>query len=145
MALRPWINRWAAGPRVSMVLTALAPRMMTLYLWHMTALVTVAGVALLGFGLETPAAGSAVWWVAVPVWLAALGAVMVVLVAVVGRFEQPPATLRPAGPVLATVLVGGGLAVLMVTGFAPGLAPGLAVAALLAGLSTNRAGAPLPR
>ena len=35
------------------------PRCMTVYLWHMTALVVVAGIAVLGFGYATPAPGSA--------------------------------------------------------------------------------------
>lgn len=146
MLLRPGLNALARRPRAEAVLTALAPRMMTLYLWHMTALVTVAGVAILGFGLATPAPGSAAWWSAVPLWLAVLALVLTVLTALLGRFEEPAGAAASRHAVPAALLVGGALLTLTITGFAAGPAPVLAVAALAAGLRlvSRSAGAAAP-
>ncbi|GES03621.1 acyltransferase [Acrocarpospora corrugata] len=129
MLLRPALNRMAARPRAGALLGWLAPRMMTIYLWHMPALVAVAGVAVVGFGLDTPAIGSASWWTLTPLWLLCLGALLSVLVGLFARFERPPAWVGGS-----VVLVGGGLTTLMVTGFQPSLVPVVASAALLLGL-----------
>ncbi|MEN3535810.1 acyltransferase [Microbispora sp. ZYX-F-249] len=146
MLLRPALNALAARPRAEAVLTALAPRMMTVYLWHMTALVTVAGVATLGFGLATPHAGSAAWWSAVPLWLAALALVLVALTALLGRFEEPVGAAAHRHVPVAAPLVGGALLTLTITGFAPGPAPLIASAALAAGLAlVSRPAAAAPR
>ncbi len=59
---REWLNRLLPAP----VLSWLAPRMMTFYLWHMTALITVGGVAFVGFGAETPQPWSGTWWMLLP-------------------------------------------------------------------------------
>lgn len=145
MLLRPAVNALTARPRVEAVLAALAPRVMTVYLWHMTALVAVAGVATVGLGLATPHTGSAAWWRAVPLWLAALALVLAGLIALLGRFEKPVGAAAPGHARAAVPLVGGALLTLTVTGFAPGPAPVAASAALVAGLllvSRPAAGAP---
>ncbi|WP_249349524.1 acyltransferase [Microbispora sp. H10836] len=146
MLLRPALNTLAARPRAEAVLTALAPRMMTVYLWHMTALVAVAGVATVGFGLATPDTGSATWWSAVPLWLAALALVLVALTAMLGRFEDPVGAAAHRLVPAAAPLVGGALLTLTITGFAPGPAPVIASAALVAGLAlVSRPAAAAPR
>ncbi|MEU7910989.1 acyltransferase [Microbispora bryophytorum] len=146
MLLRPALNALAARPRAEAVLTALAPRMMTVYLWHMTALVAVAGVATIGFGLTTPRAGSAAWWSAVPLWLAALAPVLVALTAMLGRFEDPAGAAAHRLVPVAVPLVGGALLTLTITGFAPGPAPVIASLALVAGLAlVSRPAAAAPR
>jgi len=98
-------------------------RIMTLYLWHLTAMVIVIGISLaaggLGLGAE-PLSG--VWWLTRPVWFLVLGAMTVGLVAVFGRFETPMKDLRPAPPwwrpVLAVLGICAGLGLLAAIGIA---------------------------
>ncbi|MFE6971776.1 acyltransferase family protein [Isoptericola sp. NPDC057653] len=77
----------AAGQRV---VGALARRSMTVYLWHLTAMFAVVGVALLGLGQRLPAAWGADWWASRPIWFAAFLLVLLGLVRVFGRFEDRP-------------------------------------------------------
>jgi peptidoglycan/LPS O-acetylase OafA/YrhL len=61
---------------------------MTVYIWHLTALalVVLAGYALgIGFDIEPL---TAMWWLTRVIWVAVLGAVLMGLVAVFGRFEH---------------------------------------------------------
>lgn len=96
-------------------------RIMTLFLWHLTAMVAVA-YALLGFGgfgvHLKPLSG--LWWVTRPLWWLVLLAVTGVCIALFGRFESPRPDLRPAPaawrPVLATIFVVAGLAVMAGSG-----------------------------
>ncbi|MGI5490933.1 acyltransferase family protein [Microtetraspora malaysiensis] len=134
MLLRPTLNRIARGGRVDTLLRVLAPRMMTLYLWHMTALVIVSGIAILGFGADTPEVGTASWWARIPLWLAALTVVLLALVGLFGRMEEPPGTASARIVVVGTLMIGAGLTTLMVTGFTVGLLPPLATCVLIAGL-----------
>ncbi|WP_310741559.1 acyltransferase [Microbispora sp. H10670] len=134
MLLRPALNALARRPRAEAVLTALAPRMMTVYLWHMTALVAVAGLATIGFGPATPLPGSAAWWSGAPLWPAALAPVLLGLTALFGRWEEPAGAATGRHVAVAAPLVGGALLTLTVTGFAPGPAPVIASIALVGGL-----------
>ena len=90
---------------------------MTLYLWHLTAMVLVIGLSLLlgGFGMGIEP-NTALWWATRPVWIAVLAVVVLGFVALWGRFENPTRDTRPAPPawlaVLACVLTCGGLAVM---------------------------------
>jgi fucose 4-O-acetylase-like acetyltransferase len=93
LALREPILRWAARPTPTKVLRAVGARTMTVYLWHMPAMMVVAGVAVLGFGYATPAPGGPLWLLVTPLWIAALASVLCLLVRAFGRFEMP----RPAG------------------------------------------------
>jgi hypothetical protein len=63
-------------------------RIMTIYLWHFTALI-IASVIVIPLGLR-PAAGlgSTSWWLTRPLWYALLTALLVGIVALVGRFES---------------------------------------------------------
>ena len=77
---------------------------MSIYLWHMTALIIVVGIAVLlgGVGLQEPP-GSGAWWAMRPVWLALFTVVLVPLVLIFVRFEAGSRT-KPAGrpgPILA--------------------------------------------
>ncbi|MDI5981865.1 hypothetical protein QDK53_37100, partial [Amycolatopsis magusensis] len=107
--------------RCAAALRWLGPRFMSVYLWHMPALVVVAGVSVLGFGYRTPEPGSLAWLVAAPLWLAATGLVLAGLLRVFARFEvrkldggpiAPTAQLVPAG-----LVASGGLLGLAATGF----------------------------
>ncbi|MEV0974175.1 acyltransferase [Microtetraspora glauca] len=150
MLLRPALDRFGRRPWTDTLLTVLAPRMMTLYLWHMTALITVAGIALLGFGVESPEVGSLSWWTRMPLWLAALTVVLLALVGLFGRMEEPPGTASARMVVVGTLMVGAALTALMITGFAVGVVPPLATCVLIAGLlllsrtGARRSGGPDP-
>ncbi len=126
LALRPTVLRWTERATVRRAVGRLSERVMTAYLWHTPALVLVAGVALLGFGVDTPHPFSGAWYAGVPLWLTALTAVLAVLVRLFGPLEGWPLPELAPGPVrvtVATVLLGGGLLGLTLTGFAP--APGV--------------------
>lgn len=135
--LQAWLQRPAAW-RATIAVNA---RIMTLYLWHMTAMLGLVGLSLAlgGRGLHLePATGA--WWATRPVWFAVCGVVTVALIAVFGRLEDPSVDLRPAPrvwrPLVATVAVCGGLAVMAKSGIvsADGVHwvwPVLPVAALL--------------
>lgn len=122
---------------------ALNGSIMTLYLWHLTAMVAVIGVLLLlgspGLGL---AVGSGIWWLTRPIWLALMTLVVVPFLVAFGRFERPRRDNRPAPPtwkpVAATVAVCAGLGSLASFGIAD--TEGLNVVALLLPLAGVVAG-----
>lgn len=115
------LKRWLQRPRVWLVTVVVNSRIMTWFLWHLTAMVAVASalVAVGGFGLGL-APLSALWWLTRPLWWAVLLAVTYGLVLVFGRFESPRPDERPAPPawrpIAAAVCVCGGLAVLATSG-----------------------------
>ena len=75
-------------------------RIMSLYLWHLTAMVLVIGMSLLAGGLGLRAVPlSGYWWATRPVWFGVLAAVTVGLVLLFGRFEKPSATAARPLPV----------------------------------------------
>ncbi|MFC7387560.1 acyltransferase family protein [Sphaerisporangium rhizosphaerae] len=139
MLLRPRLVRLASRPAVARAMAWAGPRMMTVYLWHMSALFVVAGVSVVGLGLATPAPGGPAWLAGWPLWLGALLLVLRPLLALFARFEEPPAmacrTTGWARPVWAAALCGGGLLVLTAAGFVPGLLPMLGACALTGGLA----------
>ncbi|WAL64746.1 acyltransferase [Amycolatopsis cynarae] len=87
VALRSRLCALAARPTAGAALRWIGARFMTVYLWHMPALVVVAGISVVGFGYATPAPGTLRWLAAAPVWLAATGLVLSVLLRLFGRFE----------------------------------------------------------
>ncbi len=116
---------------------------MTLYLWHLTAMVAVVGILLLvgapGLGLQV---GTAAWWVTRPLWLAFMTVIVMPFLIAFGRFERPRTDNRPAPPawkpVLATLAVCAGLGLLAAGGIAD--ADGLNVVALILPLAGVVAG-----
>ena len=115
------LQRWLQRRRPWTVTVAVNARIMTLYLWHLTALNLVVGVSLLlgGVGLTTEP-GTARWWLERPVWFVVLGVVTAGFIRLLGRLENPAIERRPAPrawqPALATVAVCGGLAVMAKSG-----------------------------
>jgi hypothetical protein len=105
------------------VVVGISARIMTLYLWHLTAMVVVIGISLLagGFGLGIePLTG--LWWLTRPVWFMVLGVMTLMLVTVFGRFESPRDDPRPAPagwrPVFAVLAICAGLGLLAGIGIA---------------------------
>ncbi|MGW6006060.1 acyltransferase family protein [Oerskovia enterophila] len=98
LAVRDAVVRWAQG-RGAVLVTWVAARSMTLYLWHLTAMFVVIGVVLLGLDSPLPVSWSADWWASRPLWFGAAALVLGALATVFGRFEAPAA--RTAGPAAA--------------------------------------------
>ena len=119
----PVLQRLMRRPAWWTFVVAISAQIMTLYLWHLTAMVVVIGLGLLsgglGFGIE-PLTG--LWWATRPIWFAILGLVTAGLMVVFARFERPVADPRPAPPwwrpVLAVALVCAGLGFLAAIGIA---------------------------
>jgi surface polysaccharide O-acyltransferase-like enzyme len=118
LALEPRLQRWMARDRPWARTVVLGSRMMSVYLWHLTVMVLVIGLAMLVAPWALGAAPlTLTWWLTRPLWWAVLAAATFGVVALVGRFERP----RPDGdgpvppawrPVAATVLGCGGLGVM---------------------------------
>jgi hypothetical protein len=137
LALEAPARRWLQLARPWTATVLVNGTIMTLFLWHVTALVLVVGLSywLGGIGLGL-APNSGAWWATRPLWMALLSVVLFPFVVVFGRFEQlararsasaPPAWQSVAG----AIAVCGGLAVLALGGIgAPGVL-GIRTGALL--------------
>jgi len=152
LALEPLLARWMRHPRAWTATVLVNTRIMTLYLWHLTAMVLTIGALLLlggpGLRLDPLSAG---WWASRPLWWAALALVTFGAVAALGRFETPrrddsvppPVWL----PVVVTVVACGGLGLMAAKGIVgdDGVHwwwPVLTVAAVGLLLLSQRRGAP---
>jgi len=94
MLVRPAAERWLARRRVWRVVVSVNAVAMTLFTWHMTALVAVLGL-LRATGHDTLHQPTAAWWAQRPFWLLAPGLVLAGLVALFARVELP--RQRPVG------------------------------------------------
>jgi peptidoglycan/LPS O-acetylase OafA/YrhL len=80
--------RSAVGhPVVGRVVEAINRRAMTVYSWHMIALIALSGLLLVS-GLPLPAPLSAEWWAWRPLWLVAAAVAVTALVVVAARAER---------------------------------------------------------
>lgn len=122
LAAEPALRRWMARDRPWARTVVLGSRIMSVYLWHLTAMVLViGGLLLVGRAGLAPEPLSWPWWATRPLWWGLLGVVTAGVVAVVGRFERPRP--EPDGPeppgwraVAATVLGCGGLGLMAALG-----------------------------
>jgi hypothetical protein len=123
LVLEGTLQRWLQRPKAWQFVVGVNLQIMTLYLWHLTAMVLVIGVSLglggFGLGIEPL---STTWWITRPLWFAVLGVVTIGLIAVFGRFERPAPDPRPAPPawqpILAVVSICAGLGLLAAIGIA---------------------------
>lgn len=145
----PALERLARRRVISKVVDAINDRAMTIYLWHMSVLVTIA-LIILAAGLPFPTPLSPAWWVTRGYWLLAIGLGMIIAARALGRFERGRrGERRPARPtgslpimvgavLLAIVAVG----VVLIAGFSLLSATlatlGLAVALRLTGGTRGR-------
>ncbi|MFD2420410.1 acyltransferase family protein [Amycolatopsis pigmentata] len=122
LALRPQFARLAARPTAAAGLRWLGARFMSVYLWHMPALVVVSGVFVVGLGYATPEPGTLRWLAMAPLWLAAAGTVLAVLLRAFGRFERRPQATGVAIPLpvlaVAALIGATGMVGLAARGFA---------------------------
>ncbi|PXY32568.1 acyltransferase family protein [Prauserella muralis] len=122
LAARPALEAFAGRPAVRGVLGWAGPRFMSIYLWHMPALVVVSGVTVLALDYATPVPGTLLWLAALPAWLTLTGLVLTGLLRLFGRFEArswPAADAVPTWQLVAAGLLGStGLLGLAATGFA---------------------------
>jgi hypothetical protein len=84
-------KRWLARPRPWAATIAVNGSIMTIYLWHLTAMVAVVGLGLAagGIGLAT-APATAAWWAGRPLWMAALTIATLPFLARFTRYERRP-------------------------------------------------------
>lgn len=87
IVLRAPVTRWLHRPRVWKSVVAVNTVILTIFLWHMTALLVVLA-ALRALGVDLRTEPTAAWWAERPFWLVAPALVLVVLVAIFGRFER---------------------------------------------------------
>jgi fucose 4-O-acetylase-like acetyltransferase len=90
MLLKPRLDRWLQRDSVWRITILVNARIMTLFLWHMTAyLLALLALWPLGFGRQQDS--TARWWLERPLWELIPAAILVGLVAVFGRLDRPPA------------------------------------------------------
>lgn len=91
LSLEPLARRWLANIRLWSATVLVNGLIMTTYLWHITALMAVTGLALAlgGIGL-TVVPGSIDWWLSRPVWFLVLTAALLLFALIFARFEHPP-------------------------------------------------------
>ena len=87
LAARPALERWLARRRVWRAVVAANGVAMTVFCWHMTAVVAVIGVS--GWlGVHLAHEPTLAWWAGRPFWLAAPAVALGVLVALFSRVER---------------------------------------------------------
>jgi hypothetical protein len=143
LAIEGPARRWLERERIWAGVVLLNGRIMTIYLWHLTAMITLIGASLVfdGFGLRV-AVDTPHWWLTRPLWIAALMVTTIPFVLVFGRYERPNPDYRPAPPtwrpVAAVIVTCAGFGFLAAYGVSDedglnGLALALPFAAALAG------------
>ena len=88
MLVRARISAWLARVRPWTAVIGVGSMAMTVYLWHLTAMVLVLGLVLAVHG-PLPAPGTATWWATRPLWLALLAAALAPMALLLSRFERP--------------------------------------------------------
>lgn len=87
MLLRQPFNRMLARNKTWAKVIALNAMIMTMFLWHQTAVLITVGV-LYPLGFPQPETGTPTWWAVRPLWVLSLSVVLAVLVLIFGRFER---------------------------------------------------------
>lgn len=123
-ALRRPFTRWLENSKLWALVVLMGSRLMTVYIWHMTALVAVSAAAYPTGLWPDPDGITALWWATRVPWLLILAMVLALLVIAFGRWERPregrptslegwPAKLKA---VVGVVLTVGGLGTLITGG-----------------------------
>ncbi|MBL6960479.1 MAG: acyltransferase [Anaerolineales bacterium] len=131
LSLEKPIRKWLDKKKVWTATVLINGMIMTLFLWHVSVLILIAGLALAfgGIGLEI-VPGSSAWYLTRPIWILILSIVLLLITPIFIRFER----LRPqksTAPVpVWRLLTGGlffcvGLAVLTLNGIPSDYWPGI--------------------
>ena len=89
MLVKPALDRWLRRERPWRFTIVVNARIMTLFLWHMTAFL-LALLLLWPIGFGTQQDSTARWWIERPLWFVVPGLILLGLVAIFGRFERGP-------------------------------------------------------
>lgn len=108
---------------------------MTIFLWHVTALLLVSGLALLNDAWISFFPGTLSWWLTRPLWIAALVVALSPFIAAFARFERAGSARRAAPPPVWQLLPGCalvclGLSILTLRGIPTATWPGFNLLAL---------------
>ncbi len=98
LAIEKPMQRWLSRPRVWTGTVLINSMIMTVYLWHMTVLLMVFGLAYFDGGIGfTPVPGSTPWWLWRPAWLLGLGLLLLPIALVLSPLERvsPPRNRPP--------------------------------------------------
>jgi hypothetical protein len=120
LALEALTNRLLAKRRAWAATVLVNGMIMTLFLWHMTAMLLALGVSITlgGLGLDLMP-NTLAWWAARPLWMAAFAIALAPMVAYAARFERPaghPALVSARRLVAGAALVCAGLGLLSAGG-----------------------------
>jgi peptidoglycan/LPS O-acetylase OafA/YrhL len=88
LLLRPVAERWLSRRRPWTFTVSVNAVAMTIFSWHMTALVGAIGIYQF-FGGELMTEATSRWWVQRPLWLLLPGVLLAALLAIFARFELP--------------------------------------------------------
>ncbi|MEP6844319.1 MAG: acyltransferase family protein, partial [Pseudolysinimonas sp.] len=91
--LRPALSRLMRTRPARTAVFLVGSRLMTIYLWHLPIIITLAGAALLIPGASPEPGSTAWWWSRIPVYVLVM-ALLFALSLLVGRWERP----REIGP-----------------------------------------------
>lgn len=135
-ALRRWLNR----PTPWTVTVLVNGSIMTLFLWHSTAMMLAIGLAIgsngAGLGLDP---GSGAWWAWRPAWLLVYAAATTIFLLAFARLEQASRREPPAPPaallIVSVLLAGAGLSALALGGIRGEGPAGLRLVPLLMALA----------
>jgi len=92
--LRPALTRLMSTRPARAVVFLVGSRLMTVYLWHLPIIITLAGVALLIPGASPEPGSAAWWWSRIPIYLVVLG-LLFALSLLVARWERPREMAAP--------------------------------------------------
>jgi len=121
---QPAVRRFTANARAWHGVVAISGVVMTIYLWHLSAMSLVAAAGLFTFdgAFFKIEPGTTAWWVTRPVWLAILAAMALVLVAIFARFEwrisDAPAPQKRRVVTIGMLLIAGSAAAVATMGIA---------------------------
>lgn len=96
LLVRRPVDRWLRRPHAWKTVIAGNQHILTLYLWHMTALVAASATLVATGAWPDPEPGSTTWWALRPPWILTLAATLALLVTLFRRFERPTRP-RPRG------------------------------------------------
>jgi hypothetical protein len=141
LSLQGPARRLLQGARVWAATILVNGTIMSVYLWHMTAVILLVGLLnLLGGGIGLHVVpGTKEWWITRPVWMTVLAATLTLFLIVFGRFERlsepkVPIDLPIWRVVPGSLLVCGALALIAAGGIGGEGPPGLRIWVVLAAL-----------